>query len=104
MQMNARAAHDADISPHYKSVGSKPELATLMPCGSVVAVENNLVHAEIDGRGLVGVCLGLDPRFGRGAISVLIGGQERHARTFKFIEAPGAAIEPVPDLINPTAC
>ena len=72
-----------------------------MPFGSVVAVKNNSQHAKIDGRGLVGVCLGPDPRFGRGAISVLIGGQERQTRTFKFIEAPGTEVEPVPDLIAP---
>ena len=72
MQMNARASHDADISPHEKLIGSKPKLAILMPFGSVVAVKNNSPHAKIDGCGIVGVCLGPYPRFGRGAISVLI--------------------------------
>ena len=77
------------------------ELATLLPFGSIIAIKNKTAHKKIDGRGIEGICLGPDPRFGRGAISVLVGGVERHTRTFKFLEPPGHATEPVPDEVQP---
>ena len=66
MQINARAGHDANISPHEKLIGSQPEWATLLPFGSIIAIKNNAAHKKIDGRGIVGICLGPDPIFGRG--------------------------------------
>ena len=97
---NCRAV--ARLLPHVQLFGSWPGLIPLSPFYSFIVAFNNNTTGRFNSRSLLSRYIGPARQHGIGAIRVQIDRTVRVVRTWRFIAAPDAEVDPTTLRVTPT--